>query len=167
MQQMRILVSGCTVTVDRLRGRDGDYLGHLVTPATGNAIPPTTGLPWAADNGAYAGFDERAFRIFLAVLAESPVKPMWVACPDVVGSAAETMQLWPGWSMTIRAHGLEPCYVLQDRRQHDIQGGETGLVAGGQVQKERRDGAHGPREYPPPAAAGLGVGHRHRGRDGV
>lgn len=54
---MRLFVSGATATLRR--HLDRDRLGLLLVPGAGNS-PQTAlslGLPWAADNAAYSGFD--------------------------------------------------------------------------------------------------------------
>lgn len=115
-RSLRILVSGGTGTLARLIaiGRWNDYLGHLMTPQAGNGVPTESPLPYAADNGAFAGFDESAFRAMLARLAAAPRKPLWVTAPDVVGDARATLDLWPGWSLEVGSYGLTPAFVLQD-----------------------------------------------------
>lgn len=139
---MRILVSGCTVTLERLRGNCSDYLGHLLTPTGWNSLP-ATGLPYAADNGAFSGFDEEAFRLMLTRLADAPQKPMWVTAPDVVGSARQTLELWPAWAMRIRAYGLEPCFVLQDQQTPEKLPDARAFFVGGSTEFKR-----GPNLFP-------------------
>lgn len=122
---MILLVSGATST---LRGLPPDApVGHLVTPHTGNRIAEiaSTGRPWAADNGCFGGFDERAFLAMLAQIAAverdrlragSPVvtRPLWVVVPDVVADAAATLDLWRCWHHQVRAYGLPAAFVAQD-----------------------------------------------------
>ena len=65
---MRILVSGSTRAVRQVAARYPAYLGHLTTPRNGNrpGALAGTGLPWAADNGAFSGLDPALFRKLLA-----------------------------------------------------------------------------------------------------
>lgn len=81
----------------------------LTTPA---CYTPVDGdLPWAADNGCFAGFDAASFRRMLARL---PTTGLFVVCPDVVGNHTATLELWPVWSTEIAKHGHRPAFVLQD-----------------------------------------------------
>lgn len=122
---MILLVSGATAT---LRALPADApVGHLITPHTGNDIAgiASTGRPWAADNGCFGGFDRAAFLAMLAAIhragldlmrAGSPVctRPLWVVCPDVVGDAYATLQLWREWRHTLKAYNLPAAFVAQD-----------------------------------------------------
>ncbi len=109
---MILLVSGATRTV-RARAGSG-RLGHLLTPRNGNSVDGllATGLPVAADNSAFSGFDAAAFRRMLGRLRGRPV--LWVCAPDVVGDAAATLALFDTWEVEIRAHGLPVALVAQD-----------------------------------------------------
>jgi hypothetical protein len=90
---MLLLVSGATKTVERLKSHP--HLGHLVSPRSRN--DPnwflSTGLPWAADNGAFSGFDPPAFLRMLDVIQGKP-GCLFVVCPDVVGNAIATLSLF-------------------------------------------------------------------------
>jgi len=109
---VRILVSGATTTMRRLAdtplGRR--YLGRLYVPADGNAIQ--TGLPFAADNGAFSGFDEAGFLGLLDRL--DGLSPAFVAAPDVVGDGPKTLAMFAAWGPRIRQRGLPVALVLQD-----------------------------------------------------
>lgn len=109
---MFVLVSGASKTVARLLPEHPN-LGVLVVPGEWNALP-APGVTWAADNGAFSGFDEGRFRSFLLRLGSRGGDCMWVAAPDVVGDAAATLRLWRTWAPIIRARGLVPALVLQD-----------------------------------------------------
>lgn len=60
-------------------------LGRLVIPRDHSRIAETAaaGVPWAADNFAFAGFDPTAFRRMLGRIAGVP-GCLFVAVPDVV-----------------------------------------------------------------------------------
>lgn len=101
-----LLVSGATATVRQHAGHP--HLGQLMRPGNGNV--PT--LPyWAADNGAFTGFDADAF---IAMLGRLPRTAKWVAAPDVVGDWRATEVLFAEWSPRIRELGFPVAYVLQD-----------------------------------------------------
>lgn len=101
-----LLVSGATKTMARFRGHP--YLGELMRPGNGNR--PSFPV-WAADNGAFAGFDEAAF---LAMLGRFSPAAAWVAAPDVVADAVATSTLFDEWEPRIRALGYRVAFVLQD-----------------------------------------------------
>ncbi len=110
---MLLLVSGATKTVRRYK--DSPYLGHLLTPSSGNRVESllATGLPWAADNGAFAGFDEERFLRLLDRI-EGRTGCLFVAAPDVVADAEATLDLFAGWQREIAARGLPVAFVAQD-----------------------------------------------------
>ncbi len=116
---MRILVSGSTRTVREVAARYPAYLGHLTTPRNGNRqrTLAVTGLPWAADNGAFSGFDEALFRRMLGRCVGLP-NLLWVVCPDVVADAAGTLLLFEQWVFEIRGLGLPVALVLQDGQEN-------------------------------------------------
>ena len=92
---MKILVSGATRTIERLAaGRYRQHLGHLLQPNQGNAVASLarTGLPIAADNAAFSGFDEGRF---LAMVERvKPFAPLWVVVPDLVGDCRGTISMF-------------------------------------------------------------------------
>lgn len=114
---MRILVSGATRTMKRLKGQYADNLGVLLTPLNGNAISRIIewGLPWAIDNGAFSskGFQPDAFLRLLDKAAEQP-NLLWVAVPDVVADAKATNRLFWQWQDKVVSRGLPVAYVCQD-----------------------------------------------------
>ncbi len=114
---MRLLVSGATTTISRLKlTPNASFLGQFYVPLTWGE-PPMLGLPWAADNGCFKGFDAPLYCRMLDRAKQAPTKPLWVVAPDVVGDARATRDLWPQWMITIACGGLEPCFVLQDGQE--------------------------------------------------
>jgi hypothetical protein len=105
-----LLVSGATATMRREQSR---RLGFLFVPSQRALPPDTNGRPWAADNGAFAGFDEPAFVEMLAGLAGRE-GGLFVSAPDVVGDAAATLARFEEWEPRIRAFGLPVALVAQD-----------------------------------------------------
>lgn len=114
---MLLLVSGATKTVARLAG--DPHLGVLLTPTAGNRVDFALdqGLPWAADNAAFSGFNEKKFKKMLNRIAGKP-GCLWVAAPDVVADAAATLDLFERWEPIIRQHNLPVALVLQDGQEH-------------------------------------------------
>lgn len=109
-----LLVSGWTAAKDKFRRMWPERVGCLSVPAEGNAFPTDPAVAWACDNGAFKGLDVPKWLRFLSRLVVHPVKPLWVACPDVVGDAAETMRRYLVWSPVLRELGLPVALVLQD-----------------------------------------------------
>lgn len=103
-----LLVSGATRTTARFASNP--RLGALLVPGNGNK---PTGKPWACDNGAFAGFKEKAFRKMLAKMRGLP-GCLWVAAPDVVGDAAGTRERFDRWEPVIREMGFPVALVAQN-----------------------------------------------------
>lgn len=101
---MILLVSGADSK------HQGNGVGRLIVPGAGH-IPRG---PWAADNGAFAGFDESAFLAMLDRLDPYRESCLFVACPDVVGDAAATLALFQEWGPRIIDLGYPVAFVLQD-----------------------------------------------------
>lgn len=113
---MLLLVSGTTKTVERLKSHT--HLGHFVSPRSRNDPDwfLSTGLPWAADNGAFSGFDPPAFLRMLGAIQGKP-GCLFGVCPDVVGNAAETLSLFGQWRPTLADRQLPVAYVAQDGQE--------------------------------------------------
>lgn len=105
---MILLISGATTTVKRYAA--SGRIGRLLRPGNGN-LPDS--LPWAADNGAFSGFDPVAFRSFLARIKGYP-GCLWVAAPDVVANHAATLSLFREWEPELHAAGFPVAFILQD-----------------------------------------------------
>jgi hypothetical protein len=106
-----ILVSGATATRRRILS---PRLGCLIVPGSGNT--PFAGQFWAADNGAFTGFDAEAFVVMLERLrtTEDWRRCLFVAAPDVVGHADKTLAKFSRWATVIRAFGFPVALVGQD-----------------------------------------------------
>jgi hypothetical protein len=74
----------------------GEHIGRLQLPRSADS--PRDGEIWAADNGAYSGFDETAFLRMLDRLEPWRDTCLFVACPDVVGSHSLTLDLFDLWA---------------------------------------------------------------------
>jgi hypothetical protein len=100
--------------------RYADIMGFLMTPANHNCVATIDqmGLPLAADNGAFSGFDPVAFRAMLGKVKESPLLA-WVACPDVVADAKTTISLYRQWEPELRLAGVPVAFVLQDGQEDE------------------------------------------------
>jgi hypothetical protein len=102
-----LLVSGATKTMAKL---SDPRLGRLMTPGNGNRPDH---LPWAVDNGAFAGFKPKAFTRMLDRFRGMP-GCLWVASPDVVVNAAGTLELFREWEPRLHADGWPVALVAQD-----------------------------------------------------
>lgn len=112
---MRYLVNGSTRSMARFHRDFPDHLGHLIQPANW-AIPAKvlfTGLPWAADNGAYSHLDEAKFRRMLFLIRDMP-RCLFVVCPDKVGGGQETLTLFWRWKQEVASCGQPLAFVGQD-----------------------------------------------------
>jgi hypothetical protein len=94
------------------------HVGHLWTPATGNALARVcdTGLPWAADNAAFGEqWDTEAFQkaAFLKLMA-APTRPLFLTVPDVVADSRATLDLFLVWHKLLSVTRLPLAFVLQD-----------------------------------------------------
>lgn len=107
---MLLLARPSTATV-RMAGHHG--LGLLATPR-GLLRDCDRGLPWAADNDAFVSFDGRRFSRMLDWATTWPLSPLWVACPDMVGDARGTLDLWRTWQPEVKARGFRAALVAQD-----------------------------------------------------
>lgn len=133
---MMLLVSGATKTVMRLSlTHHFERLGVLLTPMNGNSVQSVInlGLPWAVDNSAYSGFNPARFLRLLERITSRGGKPLWVCCPDVVGNAKATFEMFHGrvpkhsggepetihsWRERIKdGFRLPVAYVLQDGQE--------------------------------------------------
>lgn len=110
---MILLVSGASKTVQRYSASKN--LGCLLTPRNGNTIESMGGLPWAADNDCFNGFDECRFVAMLEKIKGH--SPIFVTAPDVVGDAPATMDMFNTWEPVIHAYGLPVAFVLQDGQE--------------------------------------------------
>ena len=93
-------------------------LGRLVQPRSYPRIRDTAnaGIPWAADNDAFNGWDsEAAYRWhrMLDALEDLP-GCRFVTVPDVVADADATAHLFDHYAPAVADRGLPLAYVLQD-----------------------------------------------------
>jgi hypothetical protein len=89
--------------------------GRLIVPAAGSSPAALDLRPgaWAMDNGAYVQFHAGAFVAMLERFYGIP-GCLFVAAPDVVGSAERTLARFPFWARLIRGLGFPVALVAQD-----------------------------------------------------
>ena len=107
---MILLVSGNVRQVATTNPTD---VGQLLTPFCRSRI--LGDRPFAADNGAFAGFDEPAFLRLLGRLEGT--SPLFVVAPDVVADARKTLDLFDRWEPVLHARGLPVAFVAQDGQE--------------------------------------------------
>lgn len=110
----------------------GCGVGQLLTPLTRYTLR-NPDAPWAIDNGAFSGFDAEAFFSLLARETRHQNKCLFVAAPDIVGSAARTLELFAhfrpklgGWPVALVCQdGQEAAPIPWDQIAAVFIGGST------------------------------------------
>jgi hypothetical protein len=92
-------------------------VGHLYSP--GGQRGPWDFMPYALDNGAFAGFDHDEWLALLHWSLRFGQRPLWAVVPDVVANHALTLQLWHRHASEVRARGLRPAFACQDGADFD------------------------------------------------
>ncbi len=113
---MILLVGAAHPTIMRWRETpNGRMLGRLAQPRDYARVHATAaaGVPWAADNDAFNGFDVASWRKMMAAI-DGVQGCRFCTAPDVVGDAAATGDLFVEYAPEIRAAGLPVALVLQD-----------------------------------------------------
>lgn len=89
---------------------NGHNVGHLLCPRSRNVVWSDR---WAADNSAFSSFNEAAWLRMLDAIA-GRAGCLFVAVPDVVANASQTLALYHRHVGAVLARQLPPAYVLQD-----------------------------------------------------
>ena len=109
---MKLLVGGATKTLERY-----PQAGCLVQPRSGNSIErlAESGRWWAANNDCFQWLDVEAYwRMITRLSKVDRSRFLWVACPDVVGDARETLNRWHEWFPQLDHLQLPAAFVGQD-----------------------------------------------------
>jgi hypothetical protein len=85
--------------------------GQLITPLSNHRIGP---WPFAIDNGCFKEFRQAAWERLLKIYAERKPDCLWVAAPDVVGSARRTAETFAYWGPWLLDRGWPAALVAQD-----------------------------------------------------
>ena len=111
---MIVLVNGNKNSIDLVR-QDAPKLelGQLVTPLCHHGS--VQGARFAIDNGAYNRFDADKFRRVLAREKPNRGRCIFVAAPDVVGSARRTLEVFSHWYPKLA--GWPVALVCQDGQE--------------------------------------------------
>lgn len=92
----------------------GVPVGQLLTPLTRYRLRDPE-RPWAVDNGCYGGLDIEAFKALLAREEHHRGKCLFVASPDIVGSAQRTLELFDHFRPLLE--GWPVALVCQDGQE--------------------------------------------------
>lgn len=116
MLNMKFLLD---VSPKRLRLKMNLYpsmiLGQLRTPLTGNRL--TEDVPFAIDNGAFSKFRNARFLETLQKCESGKKRCLFVAMPDVVGSARRTLEAFDYWLDEIGGCGWPIALIAQDGQE--------------------------------------------------
>lgn len=89
-------------------------VGQLLTPLTRFSLRDAA-MPWAIDNGAYSEFDGASFLSLLKREEYHKDDCLFVAVPDVVGSARRTAEMFVRWKECLA--GWRLALVVQDGQE--------------------------------------------------
>ena len=94
--------------------RTDPQLGAMMNPGDGKSAETLSGIPFAIDNGAFAGFDEKKWR--RALLRYQPVKDdcLFAVVPDVVADHEATLEMWFRYRHVVEDAGYPVAFVAQD-----------------------------------------------------
>jgi hypothetical protein len=107
---MKFLIDGQRFRVQhRMEQWPEGVAGQLLTPLTRYKCGDT---PFAIDNGAFSGFNEREFRNLLRRMELRRLEGLFVAIPDKVGCARTTEQMWEDFHEL--ANGWRKAFVAQN-----------------------------------------------------
>jgi hypothetical protein len=116
---MRVFVANNTGRESRrLAATFPGRVGLLISP--GGWRRPDPGFPYAIDNGAFAcwrarhAFDANGFLSLLDRVKHEPIRPQWIAVPDVVMDRDATPSMWRAWSGIVGDLGAPLAFVVQD-----------------------------------------------------
>lgn len=93
----------------------GCEVGQLLTPLTRYRLREPE-RKWAIDNGGFAGLDIAAFEALLKREEHHKERCMFVAAPDIVGSAQRTLELFGLWKPKLS--GWPVALVCQDGQEN-------------------------------------------------
>ena len=101
--------------LDQCAAEIGCDVGQLLTPLTRYRLRDPE-RPWAIDNGGFSGLDIAAFESLLKREEAHREKCIFVAAPDIVGSARRTLEIFDHWRP--RLDGWNVALVCQDGQEH-------------------------------------------------
>lgn len=121
-----------------------DHYGVMINP-TRHPIRAgiREGRLFGLDNGCFGGeFDPARFFDVLSLLEPYRDQCLFVVCPDKVGDARRTLDLWEQWSARLQAAGWPVAFVAQDGQEDwDLPDGIDWLFIGGSTSWKMGPGA--------------------------
>jgi hypothetical protein len=122
---MKFLIDTSKATLQKKLNGFSDLVGgQLLTPLTRYS---NAGGVFAIDNGAYSGFNDRAFASLLKREEGNRSNCIFVTCVDIVGNARRTLELWKYRHNFL--HGWPKAFVVQDGMEDlEIPWGELSAV---------------------------------------
>lgn len=123
MQEIRVSGEGGEMIALLDNGQDlakceeelGGPVGQLLTPLTRYRLRDAE-RAWAIDNGGFKRLDIDAFDALLMRESHHKDKCMFVAAPDIVGSAQRTLELFGRWLPSL--NGWPVALVCQDGQEY-------------------------------------------------
>ena len=109
---MKFLYDGPAKRLEELQPKHPVILGQLLTPLTSFRY---LDCPFGVDNGAFSRFDAKRFSTLLKRQLAERSKCLFVAAPDVIGSARRTLEVFDTWGP--RLEGWPVALVLQDGQE--------------------------------------------------
>lgn len=100
--------------LDQCAAEIGGPVGQLLTPLTRYRLRDPD-RPWAIDNGGFSGLDIPGLRALLAREEHHKDRCLFVAAPDVVGSARRTLEVFDRWLPSLA--GWKVALVCQDGQE--------------------------------------------------
>lgn len=100
--------------LDECEAEIGGPVGQLLTPLTRYRLRDPS-RPWAIDNGGFAKLDIPGFLSLLEREAHHKQDCLFVASPDIVGSAQRTLELFAYWRTQLE--GWPVALVCQDGQE--------------------------------------------------
>lgn len=104
----KIMLDCMPKKIHEYRERYGVDFWQLRTPLTRHSL---AGVPYGLDNGCFSRFEQKTWERLLEE-CETKQMPKFVTLPDIVGSAARTLDLFDEFEL--RTNGLPRALVLQD-----------------------------------------------------
>lgn len=92
----------------------GGPVGQLLTPLTRYRLR-NPDLPWGVDNGGFKNLDASGLLSLLKREEHHREKCLFVACPDIVGSAQRTLEVFKIWRPKLE--GWKVAFVCQDGQE--------------------------------------------------
>ena len=97
--------------VHYLAGKHPGKIGWIQSPKSW--VNPPYYMPYAMDNGAFKDFIPNEYLNHI-VRSQKFHNPLWIALPDSLGNAKETLRLWDQWYPQVSKTKYKLAFVAQD-----------------------------------------------------